>query len=234
MTFAKIAMNEASATPIMSAAAVAAVRPGRRDAFSAASEPGTPEMRRIGQARTVTSSGTSRLESAAIEPNRPIVPAAIRSRRAPTLPGSPMVPSASAEPARTSAVRPATSERRRGTLRAPTESRRLTAGATRLARSAGTSAATSVMPMPTIRLGRSVPGVSAIGTSGIVRPIALKSAIRPAPSATPAAVPMSEATVPMTRPSASTETSAWRRVAPRQRSSASSRTRWATVIANVL
>ena len=102
MTFAKIAMNEASATPIMSAAAVAAVRPGRRDAFWAASEPGTPEMRRIGQAMTVTSSGTSRLESAAIEPNRPIVPAAISSRRAPTLPGSPMVPSASAEPARTS------------------------------------------------------------------------------------------------------------------------------------
>ncbi len=32
----------------------------------------------------------------------------------------------------------------------------------------------------------------------------------------------------------STETSAWRRLAPRQRRSASSRTRWATVIANVL
>ena len=44
--------------------------------------------------------------------------------------------------------------------------------------------------MPTIRLGRSVAGVSAIGTSGIVRPIALKSAIRPAPSAMPAPVPM--------------------------------------------
>ena len=88
--------------------------------------------------------------------------------------------------------------------------------------------------MPTIRLGTSVAAVSAIGTAGIVRPIALKSAISPAPSAMPRPVPMSEATAPMARPSASTETSAWRRVAPRQRRSASSRTRCATVIANVL
>ena len=234
MTFAKIAMKDANATPIMSAAAVAAVRAGSLAALSAASLPDTPEKRRIGHESTATSTGTSRLASAAIEPNSPIVPTAIRSRRAPTLPGSPRVPTESAEAARASAERPATSERRRGSLRDATDSRRLTAGATRPARAAGTSAAISVMTMPTARPGRSVPGVSAMGTSGIVRPIALNSAISPAPSATPRPVPMSEATVPITRPSARTETSAWRRLAPRQRSSASSRTRWATVIANVL
>ena len=89
-----------------------------------------------------------------------------------------------------SAASPAISERRRGWLRAATDSRRLTAGATRPARAAGTSAATSVTPMPTMSAGRSVAGVSAIGTSGIVRPIALKSAIRPAPSAMPRPVPI--------------------------------------------
>ena len=87
--------------------------------------------------------------------------------------------------------------------------------------------------MPTTKPGSSVAGVSAIGTSGIVRPIALNRAMRPAASAMPAPVPTSEATVPY-EALGSTETSTWRRVAPRQRSSASSRTRWATVIANVL
>ena len=127
-------------------------------------------MRRSGQPMTATSTGTSLLASAAIEPNSPIVPTAIRSSRAPTLPGSPSVPTASAVAASASAASPAISERRPGWLRGATDSRRLTAGATRPARAAGTSAATSVTPMPTITLGRSVAGVIAIGTSGIVRP----------------------------------------------------------------
>ena len=51
---------------------------------------------------------------------------------------------------------------------------------------------------------------------------------------TPAARPTSEAIVPMARASTTTDRSTCRRVAPRARSSASSRERWATVIDSVL
>ena len=152
MTFAKIAMNEASATPIMSAAAVAAVRAGRRDALWAASE---PEHAGDAPDRPGEHGHEHRDEPAGERRDR-----AEQSDRAQgdqeqagaDASGVAEVPSESAEPASTSEVRPATSERRRGRLRAATESRRLTAGATRR-RERRDGAATSVTPMPTIRLG---------------------------------------------------------------------------------
>jgi len=56
------------------------------------------------------------------------------------------------------------------------------------------------------------------------------SAARP----TPAPRPTTEATRPITRASSSTLPNTWRRSAPRQRSSASSRVRWAIRMVNVL
>ena len=62
---AKIDANVTSATPIMSAAAVTAVRPGWRTEFSRASRPVMPVARSIGRPMTVASGRTSRGESSA-------------------------------------------------------------------------------------------------------------------------------------------------------------------------
>ena len=52
---AKTVTNETSASPIISAAAVVAVRPGLRTAFSRASRPETPRRRSSGRPTTEAS-----------------------------------------------------------------------------------------------------------------------------------------------------------------------------------
>ena len=63
-----------SVSPIISAAAVEAVRPGLRTAFAPASSPATPPMRRAGQPTTRASGLTSRGASSAMPANRPSTP----------------------------------------------------------------------------------------------------------------------------------------------------------------
>ena len=92
-----------------------------------------------------------------------------------------------------------------------------------MARRAGPSEASTVTRMPitrprTMSLGATATSIGAVaGSSG--------SSAKPAP--TTAATPIAEETSPSTSASSSTERWIWPPVAPRQRSSASSRARWA-------
>ena len=105
---------------------------------------------------------------------------------------------------------------------------------TRVARMAGTTPAISVTTVPTtsettiVRVAKTVP------PWGMSSPAARKNAVSPFASTTPRPRPTTEAAKPMTPASAMTERSTWRREAPRVRSVASSRERWATVMDSVL
>ena len=79
-----------------------------------------------------------------------------------------------------------------------------------------------------------VDGVSTSGPDGMDAPNAVNSRCRLHPSPSPASTPMADATSPTTADSASMPRNTWRRLAPTQRSSASSRPRWAIRIVNVL
>jgi hypothetical protein len=115
-----------------------------------------------------------------------------------------------------------------------TPSRRAVIGEIRVARSAGTRLARTVMsvPRPTARrtvraaitrpaLGRPKPTLSSSRDSSGARPI-------------PASSPRTEPANPTTSASATTDVSTWRRETPMVRSIPNSRVRWATVMVNVL
>ena len=76
-------MNVTSAMPIISAAAVAAVRPGLRWAFRSAILPAAPPMRRAGMPTTRASGRTSRDESIATPMNSARTPRPSRAKRSP-------------------------------------------------------------------------------------------------------------------------------------------------------
>ena len=113
-------------------------------------------------------------------------------------------------------------------------SRSAAIGAIRVARSAGTTLATTVTTTPTSSETTIVRVAMTDAVAGRSAPIAQNSARRPGTSASPPSSPSSEATKPISAASKTTERRTWRRVAPSIRSSASSRVRWATVIENVL
>ena len=77
-------------------------------------------------------------------------------------------------------------------------------------------------------------GATTVDASGRCTPSALNSMIMPLEIPNPVASPISEATRPITRPSSFTERMTCLREAPRVRSVANSRVRWATVIESVL
>ena len=81
---------------------------------------------------------------------------------------------------------------------------------------------------------RMVRGSSAMPAVGMSAPTALKSALMPLATPRPAAMPMAEASTPSVSASATTDASTWRRLAPRARSIANSRRRWATVMLKAL
>ena len=76
-------MNVTSAIPIISAAAVAAVRPGLRCAFRSASLPALPPMRRAGMPTARTSGRTSRDDSIATPTNSARTPTPSSAKRSP-------------------------------------------------------------------------------------------------------------------------------------------------------
>ena len=90
--WAMIAMKATTATPIMSAADVVAVRPGFRRAFSLASVPGRPAKRRSGAPAISTIGPTSRLADAAVPRIRASEPIAISISRVFALEGFPSTP----------------------------------------------------------------------------------------------------------------------------------------------
>lgn len=102
------------------------------------------------------------------------------------------------------------------------------------ARRPGSQAAVIVISTPTSRAVATVPGETTSGPSGTVSPREPIRARIPAPMPTPAARPVTAATVPTTNASISTDRVTWRREAPTARSSASSLVRWATSIVKVL
>ena len=147
---AKIEAKVTSATPIMSAAAVTAVRPGWRTEFSRASWPVMPVARSIGRPMTFASGRTSRGESSATPRKVSAAPppmneiAALSDFRLPKSPThmSP-TPIASSSPAPMAIRRP----RPRCIGTAP--SRRASTGGTRMARIAGAMLATRLTTVPT-------------------------------------------------------------------------------------
>ena len=124
------------------------------------------------------------------------------------------------------------------TLEAPERStatsRSAASGATREARIAGVTLATSVVSTPTSAAATIVPVVTTSPVLGRDRPAPLIRACRPAARPRPTPNPMAVATTPMASASRATATTTWRREAPIARSSADSRVRWATRIENVL
>ncbi len=111
---------------------------------------------------------------------------------------------------------------------------RAATGGTRVARRAGVSAERSVTPTPTSAAMRMVLGSSAMPAVGISAPTAVKSALMALATPRPATMPTAEASTPSVSASATTDVSTWRRLAPRARSIANSRRRWATVMLKAL
>jgi hypothetical protein len=113
-------------------------------------------------------------------------------------------------------------------------SRTAAIGGTRVARSAGSSPATSVITTPTAMLTTTVRVVSTAPLSGMLSSAAATSAARPLSRPIPSRSPATEPTTPMTADSTATELRTWRRDAPSMRRVASSRMRCAIVIESVL
>ena len=116
----------------------------------------------------------------------------------------------------------------------PASSRRAASGDARPARTAGSAAAAMVTTTPRTTDTITVRGSSWGDVEGRSTPTAPSRACRPTASRIPSPSPRTDDTSPMMADSASTMASNWRRNAPRHRSRASSRLRWATMMENVL
>ena len=222
-----------SVMPIISAAAVDAVRPGLRSAFEPASSPATPPARRAGQPTSLASGFTSRGASSAMPMNSPITPSpSSRPMAAPVAANTPAEIAASdASVTPSPAFSECAAKRDAGSVE---PSRTAAIGGTRVARRAGMIVASSVIPVPSSSDTITVRSANTAGASGRSTPIALNSASIPFAIPKPMKSPIVEATRPITRPSSRTERSTCLREAPRVRSVANSRVRWATVIDSVL
>ena len=162
---ARTVTNVTSASPIISAAAVTAVRPGLRTAFSRASRPVDAAQRSIGQPITDAIGGTSRELSSATPTKTRIAPTAIRPSTAPAPLAPPNRPSEqSATPSTVTHDRATAVARRPCRRRRRRPARSAASGGTRVARRAGTRPATTVTIVPTssetmiVRVSTTVPG----------------------------------------------------------------------------
>ena len=113
-------------------------------------------------------------------------------------------------------------------------SRTAAIGGTRVERSAGRKAASSVITTPTSSDTMIVRVANTVLACGRSMPNDTSSEFSPLASARPRNRPTTEASSPIRSASSITERRTWRRVAPRVRSVASSRVRWAIVIESVL
>src|SRR6266704_4570264 len=221
-----------SARPIISAAAVAEVLRGLRMAFCLARLPGSRKALANGQPIHLAS-------GRAISGLRMATPRKITTAPAPTteirLSTSRNSPSSS-RPTPISVTSEPMIERRRierdGGVAA--SARIAATGGTRVARSAGMNEDTSVITTPTTIETITVRSSKTVPVDGRSMPTAPSTPRRPSAITTPNPRPIAEATSPTRPDSSSTEPSTWRRLAPRQRSRASSRVRCATMIEKVL
>ena len=216
---------------MMRAEAVEAVRRGLRMAFSRARRPVTPLISGNG-APTMVESGR-----AMTGPRTKTAPR-IRARPTPTRGNDSLV--GSAAKAGMTAIPPSASITNPTAAR-PIElpevsmatSRNAAIGGTRVARMAGTTAAAPVTATPTIMAVSAALGVTANPALGRSMPPLRRPQKATKASPTPTRKPSKADTRPTTPASTSTEPSTCRRVAPRARSRASSRVRWAIKMPNV-
>ena len=143
-------------------------------------------------------------------------------------------PAASAPPPASIITTPATSRRRSDDSGIATSSRIAWMGAIRPVRCAGSHAAARVTTMPTTYAASTVRGARISDCPDRSRPKRPKRVRIAIASRIPSPRPMVEPTAPSTRASTITIRVTWRLLAPRARSSASSRLRWATRIEKVL
>ena len=235
MPAANTVTNTTSASPIISAAAVVAVRPGLRMAFSRARRPVMPRRRSIGRPVTEASGRTSRGEKSDT-PNRistappPRSPAAEPESSIP--PNSPT--SSIARPRAPSTIATIVGSRPILRCSASSDSSSAAIGVMRVARSAGARAASSVTTTPTSSETTIVRGATTVPVLGRSMPTALKSSLIRKAKATPPAMPVTAPSRPKTSASNPTERRICPREAPSVRSMPNSRVRCATVIEKVL
>ena len=218
----------ATATPTISADAVAAVRRGLRSALSRASRPPTPRSAAIGAPSTVAAGRTAtgpRTMNPASVPTAPAIAAASPPPAAPAI-TAPAPPAISRKP----------DTERAWDIRAGSaaSSRRAASGGTREARSAGSTPASTVAATPTATASTELDARSTRPPAGSAKPKPSKTPLSSVAMPMPPAHPATEPTSPTTRVSASPATASWRRVPPSARSSADSRPRWAARMENVL
>ena len=222
-----------SATPIISAAAVAEVRLGARPALSRASWPGAPYTLPTGQP-------IMRVTGLAMVDATLAVPRNISSAPPPASRISPGVPPGRANsPTRKSTAPmitvtvPAT---RRFELSAakPSSGRIAATGGILAARRAGMMTAHIVMPTPTRNAISTERGFSTSEKSGKPAPAALKMPMISLATSIPPPMPMIVATTDMISASTMISRRTWRPLPPMARSSASSRRRWPIVMAKTL
>src|SRR5215218_8492385 len=235
MPAASTATSVTSARPIISAAAVDAVRCGLRRAFSRASVPATPPNRDEGQPSHAASGVTSRSASKATPRKIRNAPSPIHTRRAVVLnPGPKRLHVRAAKPTSVTRIETGTRKRANRDFGSSAPSRTAAIGGTRVARNAGRTLATSVTRMPAARAMTTAVGSRIRPLFGSVKPTASKSQNSAFASPTPAASPTSDAITPTTRAWSRIEVRIWRREPPIVRTVANSRVRWAIVIESEL
>ena len=221
-------MNPTRATPIISAAAVLAVRFGVRIAFSRPNVPltppnraiGAPMIRAAGRASTGASTATAMKVTRAPSPTSAMVP--------------PLRPATSEPTPATRIELPTTIRRRELAARSMATARIAAIGGMRPARRAGMTADTSVTTVPIAKHRAIVLIVTTTGPAGISIPKAASRAFNSLATPMPATTPAIDEISPTTVASRSTDRVTCRLLAPRARSNAISFWRWATMIEKVL
>src|ERR671910_2922592 len=223
---ANTVMNPTRPTPIIRAEAVRAVRFGFRIALRVASSPLSPRIR-SGMPNTLATGRASTGPSTDTPTN-------VTSAPTPTSAISPPRPASSAATPTAVMAVPTTARRTEPAERSTSTSRSAANGAILAALRAGSHADSTVTISPTANDRAIALGEITVAPSGMSKPNADISRLRPEATPMPAARPAPDESAPMTTASMSTERFTWRPDAPIARSIAISRVLWATVIENVL
>jgi hypothetical protein len=219
-----------SATPIVSAPAVAAVRRGLRRVLPRARRPTTPRK------GLPIAAAAGRASSGAVAST----PMSTHSAPTPAMIAALVVPYSASCGDITASPTPAPSRNPPITVRRPRprvrgcSSRSAAIGGMTLARRAGRMALASVMTRPTVSATMIVRGWNTSAAEGKGAPAAWNSNCSPRATPAPTTIPSRLATRATMTASARMERNTWPRDAPIARSNASSRVRWATSMLNVL
>ena len=225
----KVVKSATTAVPIISAEALPAVRRGSRMAFRRASRPVWPR-RRLGTYPNTPAAGR------ATTGPRTTAPTSVSSAPSPARPSgwSAIVAVATVAIPRAVSTMPPINRLFEAEVESTADSRKAASGAIREARRAGRKLASRVEPTPTTMAMTTVLVAITTPSKPRSKPALSMMALSPTARPYPTARPASDAMVPITIASPTTEVSTWRRDAPSARSSADSRLRWAMRIENVL